>query len=214
MAANGYIPSSWLKQLPGSNAGLIKGYAYAYWAWHYKSIASGGPALTIIDGQVGRTYRTYARQVMAKRIYGSNAATPGTSNHGLARAVDLMTQAQRSASDRWGAPFGWLKAWSDASWEWWHLKGVKTMANPRPPGPSEAQILKPLGPRQKLAAKRLLYHRREAAREARSGKGPRYRKHVKYRDRWRKTCVTYWRRARGKQKQVLERVLKDKNGRL
>ncbi len=67
-------------------------------------------------------YRTYEQQVEAKRIYGDNAATPGTSNHGWGLAVDLSTETMRSAIDRVGAHFGWAKKWSDASWEWWHLK--------------------------------------------------------------------------------------------
>lgn len=67
-------------------------------------------------------YRTYEQQVAAKQQYGSNAATPGTSNHGLGLAVDLATTRMRWAIDRVGSRFGWAKKWSDASWEWWHLK--------------------------------------------------------------------------------------------
>jgi hypothetical protein len=67
-------------------------------------------------------YRTYEEQVQAKAEFGSNAATPGTSNHGWGLAVDLATTEMRSELDRWGAPFGWQKQWSDASWEWWHIK--------------------------------------------------------------------------------------------
>lgn len=179
--ANGRIPAHALKQLPGRNAGLLKPYAYAYIAWHYRSLKNGGPSLAIIDGSVGRTYRTYARQVLAKRIYGSNAATPGTSNHGLGRAVDLVTRAQRAAADRWGAPFGWSKATSDAAWEWWHLRGVKEMGPTRKPDP-----LRALKGADRRAADRLLYHRREMAREKRSGQGPRFARQL----RW----ARYWKR--------------------
>lgn len=179
--ANGRIPASALKALPGNNAGLLKPYAYAYWAWHYYSIKHGGPSLAIYDGSVGRTYRSLARQYLAKRVYGSNAATPGTSNHGLGRAVDLMTRAQRAASDRWGAPFGWLKAWSDAAWEWWHLRGVKQMGPASTPDP-----LRALKGKDKRAAQRLLYHRREMAREKRSGAGPRYRRQLRWARFWKK----------------------------
>src|SRR5260370_27892690 len=56
-----------------------------------------------------------------KQVYGSNAATPGTSNHGLGLAVDLATTQMRSELDAWGSYFGWAKRWSDASWEWWHI---------------------------------------------------------------------------------------------
>lgn len=210
VAANGCIPSSWLKSLPGSNSGLLKGYAYSYWAWHYESVRRFGVPLTLIDGQVGRTYRSYSRQVLAKRIYGSNAATPGTSNHGLGRAVDLMTQAQRTSSDRIGAQYGWLKAWSDASWEWWHLRGVKTMRPPRKPDP-----LRKLGKRQRAAAERLLYHRRERIREARSGKGRRWRRQNRYVKYWYARVDAMHRRADNQaRKKILGRVLRDRDGRL
>jgi hypothetical protein len=210
VAANGYIPSSWLKPLPGSNAGLIKGYAYAYWRWHYESLRRGGPPLTIIDGSVGRTYRSFVRQVLAKQIFGSNAATPGTSNHGLGKAVDLMTQAQRRASDLWGAPYGWLKAWSDAWWEWWHLRGVKTMSPIAKPDP-----IKKLPVHMRGACYRLLYHRRLRIKEARSGRGPRWRRQNRYVEFWYKRVQGFHRRAKNSQyKQILGRVLNDRNGRL
>jgi hypothetical protein len=66
-------------------------------------------------------YRSYEEQVQAKAEYGSNAATPGTSNHGLGMAVDLDTTAMRAVIDKYGAQFGYSKSWSDASWEWWHI---------------------------------------------------------------------------------------------
>lgn len=212
---NGYIPARFLKRLPGRNAGLLKGYAYSYWRLHYRSLREGGPPMTIIDGAVGRTYRSIMRQLLAKRVYGSNAATPGTSNHGLARAVDLMNRAQRAASDRWGAAYGWLKRWSDAAWEWWHLRGVKTMGPP-----PAADPLRALKGRDKLAAQGLLYRRREMARERRSGEGPRFQRHLRIARRW-KTRIA--RRmndlaSRGHEDsptyRTLDRVLKATSGRL
>jgi hypothetical protein len=88
-------------------------------------------------------YRSYAEQVEAKRLYGSNAATPGTSNHGWGLAVDLATPAMRHALDQYGESFGWAKKWSDASWEWWHIKyreGVWSGSSsaPAPPPPSSS----------------------------------------------------------------------------
>lgn len=209
---NGRIPAHALKRVPGRNAGMLKPYAYAYLAWHYASVRRLGIPLTIIDGQVGRVYRSFARQVLAKQIYGDNAATPGFSNHGLGRAVDLMTQAQRTASDKIGAPFGWLKAWSDAAWEWWHLRGVKRMA-PRP------DPLRALTAPEKLIASRVLYHRREAIREARSGKGPRWARQVRHLRTWDRHLIdriaqldrlgreSGWEKAnRGDRRRVLVRV--------
>lgn len=88
------------------------------------------------NGQIS-AYRTYDEQVQAKRDYGSNAATPGTSNHGLGLAVDVATPAMRHTIDTYGAQFGWAKKWSDASWEWWHIKyraGVWSGNDPGPDG--------------------------------------------------------------------------------
>jgi hypothetical protein len=89
---------------------------------HNEAMVRYGISLSISEGTVGRTYRSYERQVIAKRIYGSNAATPGYSNHGWAIAVDLMTRQQRWVIDKIGAKYGYAKRWSDASWEWWHIK--------------------------------------------------------------------------------------------
>ena len=213
---NGQIPSSMLGPVPGSNAGLLKPAALAYTAMHYHSLKVTGVPLTIIDGQVGRTYRSFARQVLAKSIYGSNAATPGYSNHGLAKAVDLMTSAQRAAIDRIGAFFGWAKRCSDASWEWWHMlwnpscTGASFKPTPRRPDP-----LRKLTKRQHRFAAQLLYHRRERRQEARSGKGPRYRKHDRWVNYWYERVENLWRRAENdERKRVLRRVLDDRNGRI
>ena len=206
---NGYIPQSWLKPLPGRNAGLLKGYAYSYIAMHYRSLKATGVSLAIYDGAVGRTYRSYARQVQAKRVYGRNAAYPGTSNHGLGRAVDLHSYAQRRAIDRIGYPYGWSKRTSDASHEWWHLRGIKQMGAPRPADP-----LKPLGARTRRACDRLLYHRREMAREKRSGQGPRYRRQLRWARFWKARVETLHARSSGKRRALLTRVLKATSGRL
>ena len=213
---NGTIPASLLGDVPGPNAGLLKPAALAYTAMHYESVRRFGVPLTLIDGTVGRTYRSYARQVLAKRIYGSNAATPGFSNHGLGLATDLMSTAQRRAIDAIGAHYGWAKRCSDAAWEWWHQKWnpgcTGARWKPRPPRPDPLRFL---GRRQRNAAERLLYHRRERAREARSGRGRRWRRH----NQW----VRYWyarveklhqRTDNPNRKATLRRVLADRNGRL
>jgi hypothetical protein len=121
MAANGRIPRSQLGDIPGPNAGLLKPAAAAYSAMARRAKQLGCD-MSISDGSVGRCYRSYARQLKAKQVYGSNAATPGTSNHGWGLAVDLESMAQRRMVDRIGRRFGWAKAWSDAQWEFWHLK--------------------------------------------------------------------------------------------
>ena len=215
MASNGQIPSSWLGSVPGSNAGLLKPAALAYTAMHYASLKRTGVSLAIIDGQVGRTYRSYARQVLAKRIYGSNAATPGTSNHGNARAVDLMSTAQRSAIDRVGSDYGWAKRCSDASWEWWHvIHNPGCTGGSWKPEPPRPDPLRKLGKRQRAEAERLLYHRRERVREGRTGKGKRWHRHDRWVDWYYKRVERLHKRASGDEKQVLGRVLRDRNGRI
>jgi hypothetical protein len=202
--ANGQVPASALSPLPGSNAGLLKMAALAYRAMD----AATSVSLAIIDGPVGRTYRSIARQYLAKRIYGPNAAWPGTSNHGLAITVDLMSLLQRRVIDAIGRHFGWAKEWSDASWEWWHLKWREGVWKPRP------DPLRFLGPRRRQAATTLLYRRRRRAREARSGKGPQWRKWNRLVSRSYQKVERLHRRASGDQKAVLARVLADRNGTL
>lgn len=46
------------------------------------------------DLPINDSYRDYAAQVEAKAIYGSEAAPPGTSNHGWALAIDIGTFTQ------------------------------------------------------------------------------------------------------------------------
>src|SRR5215217_823044 len=104
--ANGYIPSSALARIPGSgpNGGphLRTDAARAYNALHRYSVQRWGISMALNESSVGRAYRSYARQVLAKRTYGSNAAVPGTSNHGLGINVDLMTRQQRWVIDQVG----------------------------------------------------------------------------------------------------------------
>jgi hypothetical protein len=217
---NGSIPAASLGPVPGSNAGLLKAAALSYTAMHYESVRRFGVSLAIIDGSIGRCYRSYARQVLARSYWCNlgkcgNAAIPGTSNHGLATTVDLMTAAQRAAVDKIGSFFGWAKACSDASWEWWHVKWNPTCTGagfvPRPPRPDP---LRKLGKRQRAAAERLLYHRAERAREARTTKGPRWHKHDRWVNYWYGRVERLWRRAEtgGDRKRVLRRVLDDRNG--
>jgi hypothetical protein len=124
--ANGRIAASRRARVPGSGPyggpTLLRGAARAYNALHRESLRRYGVSMELHEGAVGRAYRSYPRQVIAKRLYGGNAATPGTSNHGLGVAVDLATRRQRWVVDRIGARYGFSKRWSDAAWEWWHIK--------------------------------------------------------------------------------------------
>ncbi|MEZ0228996.1 MAG: peptidoglycan-binding protein [Planctomycetota bacterium] len=120
--SNGRLPQSALAQIhhPTYTVYLEKNAAASWNAMRQFMLARGVGDI-YPNGRIS-AYRTYDEQVQAKKDYGSNAATPGTSNHGLGLAVDLATQTMRTNLDRYGEQFGWAKKWSDASWEWWHIK--------------------------------------------------------------------------------------------
>ncbi|MEZ0227261.1 MAG: peptidoglycan-binding protein [Planctomycetota bacterium] len=137
--SNGNAPGSALTPIyvPGGS-GQLRNDAAASWntmRLYFKRTGRG----ELYPGGSLSSYRTFAMQVRAKQLYGSNAATPGTSNHGWGLAVDLATRGMRAQIDRRGAHFGWAKKWSDASWEWWHLKYRSGVWKQRPnPGTSAA----------------------------------------------------------------------------
>ena len=134
---------------------------------------------------------------------------PGTSNHGLAVAVDLMSTAQRQTIDRIGARFGWSKSWSDASWEWWHIRYQPGHFKPR------RDPLKHLPKHMERAARLLLYRRRRRKEEGRTGHGPRWRRWNRAVERSFKKVRALHRRADNpKHKHVLARVLADRDGNL
>jgi len=118
---NGYLPQSELAPIyhPTAQVYLRKDAAAAWNAFRQYCLARG---VEMYPNGPNSAYRTWSQQVLMKRLYGRNAATPGTSNHGLGLAVDVATHEMRHAIDQWGAQFGWSKTWSDASWEWWHIK--------------------------------------------------------------------------------------------
>lgn len=123
--ANGRIPASALMRIPG-NGRLLRAAAIAYTAMYLRA-KRDGVSLVIIEGAIRRTYRELAAQIAARRMWCNlgkcgNAAIPGTSNHGWGITVDLMSLLQRAWIDRHGAFYGWAKKWSDAPWEWWHMK--------------------------------------------------------------------------------------------
>jgi D-alanyl-D-alanine carboxypeptidase len=199
MASNGRLPASVLSPINGGR--LSKSAARAW---------NAGP------GRAGcrplgpnSSYRTYERQVYYWELYqsgrGNLAARPGTSNHGWGNAVDLAQPSMRTWIDNNGARYGWRKV--EAASEWWHVNYVGGYKPPPDP-------LRHLGPKQRAAANRLLYHRREANREAQTGKGPRYRKHVRHREQWRMKVEQMHKQARGRKARVLKRVLRDRDGRL
>ena len=153
--ANGRLPSSALASIPGRGR-LHKPAAYAYTAMAHTARARG-VSLAIYDGSISRSYRTLSQQYAAKRTYGSNAATPGTSNHGWGLAVDLHSPAQRRWIDNNGERYGWAKKWSDASWEYWHLRYRHGIY--RPQAPFRPLRYRSMGARVKRVQRELRHNR-------------------------------------------------------
>lgn len=129
MASNGQIPDSELRPIAGSGR-LVPPAAAAWNAMAAHIYHETG--LKIAPNGSLSSYRTYQQQVYMKSVYGSNAATPGTSNHGWGLAVDTDDSYY---VNKYGAPFGFQKAWSDASWEPWHMKYASGHYNGKDPGP-------------------------------------------------------------------------------
>lgn len=209
MSVNGRLPSTDLAPIPG---GRLRKDAAA--AWNAMNEAAGG-GLRPTGPQ--SSYRDYANQVRFWNLYqsgqGNLAARPGTSNHGWGVAVDLAAQWMRTWIDQHGAKFGWRK--TEAMGEWWHVNYVGGYVSA-----ARADPLRALKGADKRAAQRLLYHRREMAREKRSGEGPRFRKQLKWARYW-KGRVTkrmnnlYSRKYGGSATyRTLDRVMKTTSGRI
>jgi len=135
--SNGAIPQSALRPVAGG--GYLAPQAAAAWnalAAHVYAelgvkIAPNGP---------DSTYRSLDRQRFWREWWCArgncgNAAIPGTSNHGLGLAVDTDDSA---LVNRYGAPFGWQKAWSDAPAEPWHFRYTPGHYSGPDPGPDYA----------------------------------------------------------------------------
>lgn len=117
MAANGMYPDSMLVYLGWSEADhlrLVPDAAASINRLAAAFEAHFGKPLYLSDA-----YRTYAQQVVLKRIKGVFAATPGKSNHGLGLAIDAASRinVDGSAEHRWmeanAGAFGWVNpAWA------------------------------------------------------------------------------------------------------
>lgn len=173
--ANGRLPSSVLRAIPG---GRIRVDVVDAWLAFCDFCQQHFHAVPRPNGP-NSSYRTIAMQYLMKRLYGSNAATPGTSNHGLALALDLPNWVT-DLLWRVGQHYGFYKPWSDASWERWHIKALvsvcaKFRGRHRKPNP-----LIYLHKDERHWVRMYLHHRKKMLREARTGKGPRYRKQLRY----------------------------------
>jgi len=165
MAANGKLPKKDLARVyhPDLTLYLRKDAAAAFNTMNLVARRLKVPLYA--TGPIS-AYRSYDQQVEAKRLYGSNAATPGTSNHGWGLAIDIPGTAQQQMINRIGAKFGWQKKWSDASWEPWHFKWREGVWKERPdPGISYKYPVMRLGsggpgqaPRVRKIQRRLRAH--------------------------------------------------------
>lgn len=119
MASNGNLPSSELRPIAGG------GYLTAEAAAGWNALAAHVYKVTGQKIAASEAYRDLDRQWYFWNLYqsgrGNLAAYPGSSNHGLGKAVDLISMAVRGLINAYGAPFGWAKSWSDAQSEWWHI---------------------------------------------------------------------------------------------
>jgi hypothetical protein len=134
MAANGKLPRSELARIyhPQYKVYLEKRAAAAFntlriWSRRYMRVDlyPTGPR---------SAYRSYEEQVYFWNLYksgkGNLAAYPGTSNHGLGKAIDLASLPMKVILDRFGKRVGWKKI--EAFNEWWHYNYVGGFKRPNP----------------------------------------------------------------------------------
>jgi hypothetical protein len=141
--SNGRLPSSALAPIFTPQLGRVAYLANdgVAAAWNTQNLCANADGVPLSPGDSTRNpaataYRDYTTQVAFKAQFGSNAATPGYSNHGWGHAVDLRnTGSMRTWTDAHGRHFGWQKRTSDASWEAWHLSAASAALNWRRPDP-------------------------------------------------------------------------------
>ncbi len=127
---NGQIPPSHLCPMVGStDEFLIPEAAAAFNAMSKAFAKDTGQLICVTDG-----YRSFAEQVAVKAARGPWAATPGTSEHGLGKAVDLCggVQDYSQPAHLWLVHNAALFGWYHPSWaaqggklpEPWHWEYV------------------------------------------------------------------------------------------
>lgn len=128
---NGRLPQSALAPIshPSVSVKLEKDAAASWNAMRLCSLTSGGP--DIYPAGSRSAYRTYDQQIYFWNLYqsgrGNLAARPGTSNHGIGRAVDLANPStMRPVIDRRGNYWGKIEAPSES----WHVNAVGDFPNP------------------------------------------------------------------------------------
>lgn len=209
---NGVFPRGSLTPIPGGF--LAKGEVAQSWLAMYKAARAGG--VTLRPAGSDSSARSVDRQRFWRAFWCSRghcekAADPGTSNHGWAKAVDVFNANNPSSKEsQWlrahAHEFGWTNdegAGVGEPWHWGYVGGFKPKPSP----------LRFLPKHMQIACERLLYHRGQAIAEARSGKGPNYKKQVKWREFWARRVEGMLKRAhKTRNKAILRLVLHDRDG--
>jgi hypothetical protein len=131
---NGRLPDAMLGTIPGTARRVLAQLVPQTAALRAAFAARFGKPLVVTDD-----YRTYEEQVRLKIEKGPYAATPGYSNHGLGRALDLGSGVNLEGSPEYlwmkanGPRFGWFhprwaedKDPSNGQQEPWHWEAAAT----------------------------------------------------------------------------------------
>jgi hypothetical protein len=148
--SNGYIPSSAMTALSWAPAHQL----YPPGAAKFEQLNSAFRARFGKNIELSGSYRSYSRQVTLKAEKGRLAATPGCSNHGWGRAVDLGDDIRHFGTDQYNwmlanAPtYGWVApAWARQGatlpepWHWeFPGSGGESMPDTDPEDPASIAV--------------------------------------------------------------------------
>ena len=120
--SNGRIPLDTLFEIPGGR--LEREAARAWNDLHATIVRRGGPPIRPL-GPIS-SYRDFDGQLAMRTLWCSRkvcskAAVPGTSNHGLGRAVDVATTEMEGWLLRLGRSYGWSHDEGRRVGESWHF---------------------------------------------------------------------------------------------
>jgi hypothetical protein len=184
--SNGRFPAGALAPIRGGR--LRKDAAAAFDAMDAEAVHRFGRHIGVNDsyrilGAPGDLARGRWSQWMAweRYLHGGNlAAHPGTSNHGWGLAVDLTPDGIQIVHAI-GHRYGWAKEWSDAPSENWHFRWRPGVWDGHG---AQVDPLKGLTKPERKMADQLHLHRAGMAREAKSGRGPKWHAHLKWARWW------------------------------
>lgn len=183
--ANGRIPSSQLATINGGFR-LAREPASAFNAMDREAVRRFGRHIGVKDayrvlGAKGDLARGKWSQWAAYERYqrgGNLAAVPGTSNHGWGLALDLAPDGIWIVTQI-GAKYGWAKRWSDAPTEPWHFRYKDGVWDGKVVG-ADREKLKVLTETERAWVEKRYFHFAGMAHEQKTGKGPIYKRHLKW----------------------------------